>query len=113
MAVRRPGSLPRSAALIALAALAVHQLRYALAYGSNAHAELAAQGHAYLLQSLPILIGLAVAGLAAGLMRAALGLAGSSGRGTGALPVSIVSRILLYAASIGIAFAIQETAEGA
>jgi hypothetical protein len=38
--------MPRSAALIALATLAVHQLRYLLAYGSGAHGELLRQGHA-------------------------------------------------------------------
>jgi hypothetical protein len=116
MAVRRQGSLPRSAALIALAALAVHQLRYGLAYGSKAHAELAAQGHTYLLHSLPVLIGLGVATLAAGLLRAALGTTpGGAVGSTGwrsRMPVSAAARALLYAASIASAFAIQETVEG-
>jgi hypothetical protein len=58
-------------------------------------------------------LGLGVATLAAGLTRAALGLAGSGGRGRGALPASIAARTVLYAASIAVAFAIQETAEGA
>ena len=43
-AVRRQGSIARSAALIVLAALAVHQLRYLLAYGSGAHEQLARAG---------------------------------------------------------------------
>ena len=47
------GSTARSAALIALAALAVHQLRYLLAYGSAAHEQLLRQGHAYLFGALP------------------------------------------------------------
>jgi len=69
---RRYGSTPRSAALIALAALAVHQLRYLLAYGSDAHTELLRQGHAYLFQSLPVLIGFGLSAIAASLVRAVL-----------------------------------------
>jgi uncharacterized membrane protein YidH (DUF202 family) len=38
----------RAAALLYVAELAVHQLRYRLAYGHHAGHELAAQGHAYL-----------------------------------------------------------------
>ena len=64
---RRPGSTPRSAALIALAALAVHQLRYLLAFGSDAHK--LRQGHAYLFQSLPVLIGFGLSAIAASLVR--------------------------------------------
>jgi len=73
MASARQGSLARSAALIALATLADHQLRYLLAYGSDAHAEMARQGHAYLFAALPVLIAFAVATVGAGLLRAAVG----------------------------------------
>jgi hypothetical protein len=103
---RRHGSTPRSAALIALAALAVHQLRYLLAYGSDAHAELLRQGHAYLFQSLPVLIGFGLSAIAAGLDRAVL-------RGpAGTAIASRRQRALLYAISIAAVFAVQETAEG-
>jgi hypothetical protein len=107
MASARQGSLARSAALIALATLADHQLRYLLAYGSGAHAELARQGHAYLSAALPVLIAFAVAALGAGLLRAAVG-AGSDRKAI-APPRS---RALLYALSIAAAFAVQETSEG-
>jgi hypothetical protein len=103
---RRHGSTPRSAALIALAALAVHQLRYLLAYGSDAHTELLRQGHAYLFQSLPVLIGFGLSAIAAGLVRAVL-------RGAAGTPIaSHRLRALLYATSIAAVFAVQETAEG-
>ena len=103
---RRHGSIPRSAALIALAALAVHQLRYLLAYGSDAHTELLRQGHAYLFQSLPVLIGFGLSAIAAGLVRAVL---------RGPAGTAIASHrlcALLYATSIAAVFAAQETAEG-
>jgi len=45
------------------AAFAVHQLRYWLAYGARANAELAAQGHSYLNSLVPwTILALAVAG---------------------------------------------------
>lgn len=105
--VRRQGSNARSAALIVLGALAVHQLRYLLAYGSGAHEQLALQGHAYLLHSLPILIGFAVSALAAGVLRAAM-------RSIPERPAIAEWRMraLLYAVAIVSVFAIQETAEG-
>jgi hypothetical protein len=103
---RRQGSLSRSAALVALGALAVHQLRYLLAYGGAAHAELARQGHGYLTQVLPLVIGAAVAILAAGLVRAALGRGGGPAVATGP------ARIALFAAAIASAFAAQESVEG-
>jgi hypothetical protein len=42
--------------LVPAAAFAVHQLRYTLAYGSRANAELAAQGHSYMHSLVPWLI---------------------------------------------------------
>ena len=44
----------RAAALLYVAGLAVHQLRYRLAYGHDAGHELAAQGHAYLNFATPV-----------------------------------------------------------
>jgi hypothetical protein len=50
------------AALLPFAALVVHQLRYALAFGANAGAELARQGHSYLHSLAPwIVLALALA----------------------------------------------------
>lgn len=107
-APRRQGSIARSAALIALAALAVHQLRYLLAYRSGSGRQLSEQGHAYLLQALPLLIGFAVAILVAGLVRAVLR------PGTGCLSVPrFHSRLALYAVAIATIFVVQETLEGA
>jgi len=59
-----PASL-RGAALLPGAALAVHQLRYELAFGAHADQRLAAQGHAYLASLTPwivLLAGLAIGG---------------------------------------------------
>ncbi len=50
--------------LVPAAAFVVHQLRYTLAYGSRANAELAAQGHSYLSSLVPwfvLALGLALA----------------------------------------------------
>ena len=43
-------SLARTAALIALGAFAVHQLRYLVGYGDAAGSELSRQGHGYLVE---------------------------------------------------------------
>jgi hypothetical protein len=47
--------LPQGSSLLLVpaAALAVHQIRYSLAYGSRANAQLAAQGHSYLHSLAP------------------------------------------------------------
>ena len=57
----------RGAALMPAAALAVHQLRYELAYGGHASHALAAQGHAYLSSLTPWIVLLAGFGLGASL----------------------------------------------
>jgi hypothetical protein len=106
MILRQRGSVLRSAALIALAALAVHQLRYLLAYGAGTQEALAAQGHGYLLHAVPVLIGFGVAAIAAGLLRAALRSGSSPALATPRL------RALVYAASILAVFVVQESAEG-
>ena len=48
-------SLARAAALIAVAELGVHQLRYLLAFGGAAGDQLAHQGHSYLGAAAPVL----------------------------------------------------------
>jgi hypothetical protein len=69
MTVRADGrAMMRSlgkAALVPAAALVVHQLRFALAYGAGAGMELARQGHSYLHSLVPwivLLIGVSVGG---------------------------------------------------
>jgi hypothetical protein len=60
-------------ALFPVGAFAVHQLRYAMAFGSDASRELADQGHAYLHELTPWIvlgIGLGVGGLIARLAQA-------------------------------------------
>ena len=103
---RRNGSTARSAALIALAALGVHQLRYLIAYGGGARQELAHQGHDYLFGALPILAGFAIAALAAGLLRAAV-----TSSPAPAL-ASTRSRAVIYAAAVLAVFVAQEMTEG-
>ena len=72
--------------LIPAAALAVHQLRYWLAYGSRANAELAAQGHSYLHSLVPwTVFGIAV-GTGLFLRRLARVLRTRSHPATGRLP---------------------------
>lgn len=63
-------SLARGA-LVPAGALAVHQLRYWLAFGSNATAELQAQGHSYLHSLVPWIV-LLIA-ISAGVFLRALG----------------------------------------
>jgi hypothetical protein len=57
--------------LIPAASLVVHQLRYTLAYGSRANAELAAQGHSYLYSLTPWFVFALGIGLALFLRRTA------------------------------------------
>src|SRR5688572_1282519 len=97
--------LPRTAALVALGALIVHQLRYLGAYGGDAGSELAAQGHGYLGQLTPLVIALALAAVAGCLVRAAL-----TGRGGGARSTPVATAV--FAGAILATFAAQETLEG-
>ena len=59
----------RLAALLAAGALAVHELRYALAYGDHAGSEASAQGHAYLTVLVPIVVLAALFASAQALLR--------------------------------------------
>jgi hypothetical protein len=61
----------RGAAIMPGAALAVHQLRYRLAFGSRSSHELAAQGHAYLASLAPWVVLLAALAIGASLGRLA------------------------------------------
>jgi hypothetical protein len=61
----------RGLVLLPAAAFAVHQLRYTLAYGSNAGSVLAAQGHSYLNSLAPWLVLLMGLGASSFLVRVA------------------------------------------
>jgi hypothetical protein len=105
---RRRGSLvARTAALLALGGLAVHQLRYLLVFGSDSGAELHQQGHDYLAQALPILVALAVAAIVARLV------VGSARYSPCSAPTTKLARGLIYAAALAAVFWGQELAEGA
>ena len=96
--------------LVPAAAIAVHQLRYWLAYGPRANAELAAQGHSYLHSLVPwAVFALAVGG---GLFLRRTALALRTGRVT---PGRRLPAALLWAGTFGTlvaVYAVQETLEG-
>ena len=100
---RATGAL-KTSALIALGAFAVHQLRYLAGYGDGAGSALGAQGHAYLVVLLPVLVVLTVSGALGALAAAALRLRpGAPANGAG---------WAFCATALLAVFCIQETAEG-
>src|SRR4051812_45687373 len=100
-------SLARAAALIAVAELGVHQLRYLLAFGGAAGDELAHQGHSYLGAAAPILAALTVSAIAAGVLRAALG------RDRVRAGATLGRRAALFSLAILAVYCVQELAESA
>lgn len=101
-------AIARGAALLVLGALAVHQLRYLIAFGPESGEALHREGHGYLAQALPVLVALAAAMLVATLVAGVL--AGS--RASSRTP-SAAARALLYAAALLLVFTAQELVEGA
>jgi hypothetical protein len=98
------------AGLLAPAALAVHELRYLLAFGPNAGLELQRQGHSY-LHSLAPWIAVAVALVAGGFLRS-LGRA-CSGRATvSRLSMSFATLWLACTACLVVIYIGQEFLEG-
>src|SRR4051812_32286367 len=100
----------RAFALLPIAALGVHQLRYRLAFGDHAAHDLAAQGHAYLASLAPLLVLAAALGAAEFLARLAgawRGEQGDSRRGPSFLVLATVA-----AASLVAIYAGQELLEG-
>jgi hypothetical protein len=77
VAYRRVSSVVRGRGflLLPVAAFAVHQLRYTLAYGSHADQVMAAQGHSYLNSLAPWLVLLIAVGAGSFLLRVAQALA--------------------------------------
>jgi hypothetical protein len=92
----------RLAAILALGAFALHQLRYLLAFGPSG--DLAEQSHRYMTALLPAIAVLALAGLVATLIR---GTEGASPSGT-----SLTRRIAVFAAALLAIYLTQESLEG-
>lgn len=101
----------RGAALMPLAALAVHQLRYKLAFGAGSSEALSAQGHAYLGSLVPWLVLLAALSSGATVGRLAYRWAGGSGRER--RRVGFVRTWLVAASALFAIYAGQELLEGA
>lgn len=103
----------RDASRVALgpaAALAVHQLRYWLAFGGGANAALARQGHSYLHSVVPWII--LLAGVAVGGFLSALGRAAAGQRSAPRFTLSLLGLWLLSATCLVAIFAGQEFLEG-
>jgi hypothetical protein len=92
----------RLAAILALGAFALHQLRYLLAFGSSA--ELAQDGHRYMTDLLPGIAVLALAGLVATLIRGTEGASPAGG--------SLARRVAVFAGALLAIFVAQECLEG-
>ncbi len=100
----------RAAALLPAGMLAVHQLRYQLAYGDGAAHALARQGHAYLAGALPFALAPAALGLS--LLLARLTRAWQ-GRVDERRPAAGLLRTTLFAATALLAlYVVQESLEG-
>lgn len=97
----------RPAALLALGGLAVHQLRYLIAFGSEDAAALHREGHAYLAEAVPVLVALAIAAIAARLVVVA-----TDHRSAPGASRSTISTALRYALALICVFSAQELAEG-
>jgi hypothetical protein len=93
--------------VVPAAAMVVHQLRYSLAYGSRASAELTAQGHSYLHSLVPwMVLGLGAA-LSSFLRRAARAArTGDTG------PLGRLSAPVLWALTTGLLVAVYAVQEG-
>ncbi len=107
---RSAESLARTAALIAVGAFAVHQLRYLAGYGHQAGAELSRQGHGYLAGALPVLGAFLLSAVAAGLLRAALNRRAGGAAAHGSDPFG--RRAVLFGVAIATVYLCQESLEG-
>jgi hypothetical protein len=114
MAVRadRPAALRglARAAVLPAAAFAVHQLRYVLAYGGGAGAELQRQGHSYLHSLVPWIV--LVLALAGGAFLSALGRALKGQRSLPRFGLSLLGLWLVCAVCLVAIYAVQELLEG-
>jgi hypothetical protein len=97
-------------ALVPAGALAVHQLRYVLAFGGSAGRELIATGHSYLHSLVPPIVTLIA--LAIGVFLRALGRALAGQRSASGHTASFVALWLACAVALVAVFAVQELLEG-
>lgn len=103
-------SVVSRAAMVPAAALAVHQLRFVLAYGNGAGAELAGTGHSYLHSLVPwivLLVGCSTGGVLWALGRALAGQRTPSRRTISFLALWLVCTLCLVAI-----YSTQELLEG-
>lgn len=113
MSRRSRSTLPRlsvRAGLVPVAAFAVHQLRFLLAFGGGAGVELRETGHSYLHSVVPwivLVIGVSVGAFLWSLSRAASGRQSVAHRG-----LSFVRLWLVCALSLLAIYCAQETLEG-
>jgi hypothetical protein len=105
--LRSRSSLLATAALLAAAALGVHELRYLFAFGDAADGRLAAEGHAYLSWLSPLVGGL-VALAAAGFVH----VVARGGDPAPAAPVRLGRLWLVCAAALALTYVAQESLEG-
>ncbi|MFL5863428.1 MAG: hypothetical protein ACJ780_22080 [Solirubrobacteraceae bacterium] len=98
------------AAVVPAAALAVHQLRYLLAFGGTASVELQRQGHSYLHSLAPWIV--VALGWAAGAFLSALGRALAGQTSAPRYAMSLVALWLVCAASLVAIYCGQEFVEG-
>jgi hypothetical protein len=109
-ALRRTSRTARVAALLSLGSLAVHELRYLLAYGDRAGQALAEQGHGYLSD-----LGGALAALGLGVLLATLfagALSPPARRERASRSAALVGKAARYAIALAAIFCVQELAEG-
>jgi hypothetical protein len=98
----------RAIALLGAGAVAIHQLRYAIAYGNAAPQELAVHNHGYFELALPAVATLFVFALTAVLIRIARGRAAAPNR-----RIPLTGLWLCCALALGTIYGVQETLEGA
>jgi hypothetical protein len=103
------GSRLRQAALLALAALAVHEARYLLAYGAHAERAETAAGHTYLQLLAPLLAAVAAAAIAVTVLAPVV----HRRLPRLADPAAATERAAGYAVALLAIFACQELLEGA
>ncbi len=99
----------RAVALLTFGAIIVHELRYVVAYGENARAALAEQGHSYLpfVQSLAVvLLAVALARFCISLVRARSGVLAEE------RPPAFARLWLASSASLAAVYTLQEGFEG-
>ncbi len=94
----------RLAAILALGAFALHQLRYLIAFGGSSSAELAHQGHRYMSELLAPMAVLILAAALATLIR------GTEGESAARAPLA--RRIAVFAGALLAIYLGQESLEG-